>query len=257
LMYDAFNEVSSSQGNNEVEYWDIGFLNVMNGGNFAAGNIEKLFTGLPSGVSIGNPTFAKNSPYIVAFDFREEGFFSDNYQIIGANIQTGDNEIIREGETWAYPNYSVNDEHMIYDLPYQGTTVLGKIDINANKISGDANSEGFLFPNGTIAEKWGVWFATGERDLVATNEIQLADLDGKIYPNPFDKNLILELESEQNKKTKIQVFNLLGQSVFESNVSISVGKNTFDLNLEKLNAGTYFIQLQLEKGNVMMKIVKN
>ncbi|MFK8006458.1 MAG: M4 family metallopeptidase [Saprospiraceae bacterium] len=256
LMYDAFNNVSSSQGNNAVEYWDIGFLNVFENGNFAAGNIEKLFTGLPSGVSIGNPTFAKNSPYIVAFDFREEGFFSNTYQILGANIQTGDNEVIREGETWAYPNYSVNDEQMIFDLPYQGTTVLGKININANKISGDAASENFLFPDGTIAEKWGVWFATGERDLVATNEIKLADLNGKVYPNPFDKNLILELEGEQNEKTTIQVFNLLGQSVFEKNVDITLGKNTFDLPLEKLNAGTYFIQLQLEEGNVTMKVIK-
>ncbi len=256
LMYDAFNQVASSQGNNAVEYWDIGFLNVFENGNFATGNIEKLFAGLPSGVSIGNPTFAKNSPYIVAFDFREEGFFSDQFQILGANIQTGDNDVIREGETWAYPNYSVNDEQMIFDLPYQSTTVLGKININANKISGDAASENFLFPNGTIAEKWGVWFATGERDLVATNEIKLADLNGKIYPNPFDKNLILELDSEQNEKTIIQIFNLLGQSVFEQSVDISLGKNTFDLPLEKLNAGTYFIQLQLEEGNVMMKVIK-
>ncbi len=257
LMYDAFNQVSSSQGNNAVEYWDIGFLNVFDNGNFAAGNIEKLFTGLPSGISIGNPTFAKNSPYIVAFDFREEGFFSDNYQILGANIQTGDNDVIREGETWAYPNYSVNDGQMIFDLPYQGTTVLGIININANKISGDANSENFLFPNGTIAEKWGVWFATGERDLVANENIALTELNGKIYPNPFDENLILELESEQTEKSTIQVFNLLGQSVFEKNIDISLGKNTFDLPLGKLNAGTYFIQLPLEKGNVMMKVVKN
>ena len=256
LMYDAFNKIANSAGNNEVEYWDIGFLNVFENGNFANGNIEKLFAGLPSGVSIGNPTFAKNSPYIVAFDFREEGFFSTNYQILGANIQTGDNEVIREGETWAYPNYSVNDEQMIFDLPYQGTTVLGKININANKISGDAASENFLFPDGTIAEKWGVWFATGERDLVATNEIRLADLNGKIYPNPFDENLILELEATQNEKTTIQIFNLLGQSVFEKNVEIAFGKNTFDLNLKNLNAGNYFIQLQLEEGNVMMKIVK-
>jgi len=84
----------------------------------------------------------------------------------------------------------------------------------------------------------------------------LADLNGKIYPNPFDENLILELEATQNEKTTIQIFNLLGQSVFEKNVEIAFGKNTFDLNLKNLNAGNYFIQLQLEEGNVMMKIVK-
>lgn len=256
LMYDAFNNVASSQGNNQVEYWDIGFLNVFDNGNFATGNIEKLFTGLPSGVSIGNPTFAKNSPYIVAFDFREEGFFSDQYQILGANIQTGDNDVIRVGETWAYPNYSVNDEQMIFDLPYQGTTVLGTIDVNPNKISGDAASENFLFPNGTIAEKWGVWFATGERDLVANENIQLNDLNGKIYPNPFDQNLTLELESDQSENTQIQIFNLLGQPVFEQNIDILLGKNKFDLPLKNLKTGTYFIKIQLEKGTITVKTTK-
>lgn len=256
LMYDAFNNVASSQGNNQVEYWDIGFLNVFDNGNFATGNIEKLFTGLPSGVSIGNPTFAKNSPYIVAFDFREEGFFSDQYQILGANIQTGDNDVIRVGETWAYPNYSVNDEQMIFDLPYQGTTVLGKIDINSNKISGDAASENFLFPNGTIAEKWGIWFATGERDLVSNENIQWNDLNGKIYPNPFDQNLTIELENDQSESTQIQIFNLLGQPVFEQNIDISLGKNKFDLPLKNLKTGTYFIKIQLEKGTITVKTTK-
>ncbi len=258
LMYDAFNKVESSLGNSSVEYWDIGFLNVFDNGaaNFADGNIEKLFTGLPSGVSIGNPTFAKNSPYIVAFDFREEGFFDDQFAILGANIQTGDNNTIRDGSTWAYPNFSVDDNQMIFDLPYQNTTVLGKININGDKISGDAASETFLFPNGTIAEKWGVWFANGDRELVATNEIELADLNGKVYPNPFDQNLILELENDQSETTNIRVFNVLGNEVFQNNVEISQGKNTINLPLSQLTSGTYFVQIRMKKGNLLVKTVK-
>ena len=258
LMYDAFNKVESSLGNSSVEYWDIGIMNVFSNGsnNYADGGIEKLFAGLPSGVSIGNPTFAKNSPYIVAFDFREEGFFDDQYAVLGANIQTGDNNTIRNGENWSYPNYSVDDSQMIFDLPYQGTTVLGKINVNADKISGDAASETFLFPDGTIAEKWGVWFATGDRELVATNEIELADLNGKIYPNPFDKNLILELDNDQSETTNIRVFNVLGKEVFQNNVDIINGKNTINLPLSHLYTGTYFIQVRMEKGNLLVKTVK-
>ena len=126
LMYDAFNQVESSLGNNTVEYWDIGILNVFDSNNnaFADGNIDKLFAGLPSGVSIGNPTFSKNSPHIVAFDFREEGFFSDQFSVLGANIQTGENNTIYSGETWGFPNYSVDDTKVIYDMAYQGTTCL-------------------------------------------------------------------------------------------------------------------------------------
>jgi len=258
LMYDAFNQLESSLGNSTVEYWDIGFLNVFDNGtgNFANGNIEKLFTGLPSGVSIGNPTFAKNSPYIVAFDFREEGFFDDQFAVLGANIQTGDNNTIREGENWAYPNFSVDDNQMIFDLPYQGTTVLGKININDDKISGDASSETFLFPNGTIAEKWGVWFANGERVLVSNNEVELAEVNGKVYPNPFEQNLVLELENNQSEISNIRVFNILGNEVFQSNVDISEGKNTINLPLSHLITGTYFVKVSLEKGDILVKTVK-
>ena len=50
-------------------------INVWNNeeNRYALGNIFKLFNGLPEDVSIGNPTFSKNSPNIIAFDFIEEG----------------------------------------------------------------------------------------------------------------------------------------------------------------------------------------
>ena len=258
ILYDAFNKVESSLGNSEVEYWDIGFLKVFDNttNNFATGTIEKLFTGLPSGVSIGNPTFSKNSPYIVAFDYREEGFFDFSYEIIGANIQTGDNFTIRENDTWAYPNYSVDDDLMIFDFPFDNSTILAKIGLNANKISAIANTTEALFPNGTVFEKWGVWFATGERELVSAEEIDLADWNGKIYPNPFSQNLTLSLESEKAETIQIKVFDLLGKSVFETTQDLNIGENTTELSLGHLISGTYFVRLYTEKGNATFKVMK-
>ncbi len=260
LMYDAFNQVASSLGNNAVEYWDIGFLRVFddNINNFGDGTIEKLFAGLPSGVSIGNPTFAKNSPYIVAFDFREEGFFSDQYSVLGANIQTGENNTIYDSDIWGYPNFSVDDTKLIYDMEYQGTTVLGVVNVQSDKISGDQASATFLFPNGTIAEKWGTWFATGDRDLISSDEdIALTDLNGRVYPNPFTDNLTLELESTTNELVPIRVFNLLGKEVYSSAVNVSVGKNSFEMPMQNLAKGSYFIQLNMADGNVVVKVAKH
>ena len=261
VMYDAFNKIEGNLGT--VEYWDIGFLNVFNNSsnNFASGSIEKLFNGLPENVSIGNPTFAKNSPYIVAFDYREEGFFNSTYQVLGANVQTGATDLIVENTTWSYPNYSVNDDKVIYDMPYdnQGTTttVLGVIDINADKISGNASTSTFLFPNGTVAEKWGAWFATGERELVGTNDVLLEALQFKAYPNPVDENITIELESETSENALVSIFDLMGKKVMDQNVNIQVGKNVTELSMTGLPSGPYFLVFNMEKGNATLKVMKN
>ena len=81
-MYDALNELDDG-----VEYWDINFLRAWNddADDFGDGAITKLYDQLEAGTSIGNPTFAKNSPYIIAFD-RQNGsglnasLFSDGGQ---------------------------------------------------------------------------------------------------------------------------------------------------------------------------------
>jgi len=262
VMYDAFNKIDGNLGNT-IEYWDIGFLNVFNNSNndFATGNIEKLFNGLPENVSIGNPTFAKNSDYVVAFDFREEGFFNSTYQVLGANIQTGATDLIVENTTWSFPNYSVKDDKVIYDMPYdnQGTmtTVLGVVDLNADKISGNASTSTFLFPNGTVAEKWGAWFATGERELVGTNDILLEELKFKAYPNPVDENITIELESETSENVLVNVFDLMGKKVLTQNVNIQVGKNVTELSMTGLPSGAYFLVFNMEKGNATLKVMKN
>ena len=73
IVYDAFNRIENNSGN-DIEYWDVNFIRAwdVTGDDFGDGTIEKLFSSLPDGVSIGNPTFAKLSPYILAFDMVDE-----------------------------------------------------------------------------------------------------------------------------------------------------------------------------------------
>ena len=147
---------------------------------------------------------------------------------------------------------------MIFDLPFQNSNILGSIDLNADKISGISSTEGALFPNGTIFEKWGIWFATGDRDLMSsTEEIDLDNWNGKVYPNPFIENLTFELESKQQEKTTIQIYNVLGKQVFTQNLELFIGKNTVELPLQQLPAGSYFLQIPLEEGSLSIPILKN
>ena len=104
VLYDALNKITR-EGVEDIEYWDIGFLRAWDNGsnNFGDGLVLKLIPDLAENTSIGNPTFAKNSPYIIAFDFLDD---EGNNFIIGANVETGDFGTIFENSVIGYPNFS-------------------------------------------------------------------------------------------------------------------------------------------------------
>jgi hypothetical protein len=79
---------------------------------FGDGAIEKLFPSLPDGVSIGNPSFAKNSPYILAFDFVDDS--ADEYAILGCNVETNDVNVITENTTLGWPSFNKDDSRVAF-----------------------------------------------------------------------------------------------------------------------------------------------
>jgi len=63
LIYDAYNEMESSGGDN-IDFWDMGLIRVWDkaSNNWGDGQIFKVFSSLPEGISVGNPSLSKNSP---------------------------------------------------------------------------------------------------------------------------------------------------------------------------------------------------
>ncbi|MCB0640032.1 MAG: M4 family metallopeptidase, partial [Phaeodactylibacter sp.] len=115
IMYDAFNRIEGGFGQVDLEYWDIGFMHVWNAAsnNWSNGTVSKLFSGLPENVSIGNPTFSKNSDYVIAFDYIDS--YWNEYYIYGVNIQTGDYDVIYWNLDTGVPNYDVDDNGITFD----------------------------------------------------------------------------------------------------------------------------------------------
>lgn len=160
LMYDAYN-VLNSNTENDILYWDIGFMKVWDyqTNNFGNGTIFKLYETLPEGVSIGNPVFSKNSPYIIAFDYYYEP--NEEYGIFGANLNTGAVELIYENATIGYPTYSKNDKFIAFSgLDDQNNEIVGIVEVADNKIAASGNAS-LLINNA----KWPVFFAYGQRPL--------------------------------------------------------------------------------------------
>jgi bacillolysin len=207
VMYDAFNEIQNQNGY-YAEYWDIGFLEVWNKGlnGFAQGDIFKLFNNLPENTSIANPTFAKNAPYVMAFDFIDD--FTGENAIYGANLENGEIGLIFENDVLGYPNYSVDDKKMVFNATsgFFSDPALGIIDLETNRIEGKSATAKVLIDGG----QWGVWFANGSRPLTDV-ETEVKGQNIRVYPNPGTSFIAID---GFDQSVQVSVMDMLGRTVY-------------------------------------------
>ncbi len=136
LIYDACNVFTSTTAE-DIYYWDIGFIKVWDNqeNDFGDGRIEKLFGSLPENVSVGNPEFSKNSPYIIAFDY---------FDNVG------------------YPSFSKSDDKIAFSaLNTSGDEVVAVVNLADDKINASGEDATSLIADA----KWPVYYTTGQRDL--------------------------------------------------------------------------------------------
>ncbi len=160
LIFDAFNSLVSTTGDS-INYWNIGLMHVWDKktSKFADGEIVELYGSLPENVSIGNPVFSKNSPYIIAFDFWDAG--TDEYAILGLNIENMKLNTIFQNTTFGYPTFSKQDNKIAFNAyNTSNEEVIATIGLGTDKIS----------PSGTATvlinyAQWPVYYATGTRVL--------------------------------------------------------------------------------------------
>ncbi|MCC6727159.1 MAG: M4 family metallopeptidase [Saprospiraceae bacterium] len=247
VMYDALSKINT--GTNSIEYWDINFIYAWDGGFYGNGYIEKLFSSLPENVSVGNPTFAKNSENIIAFDYFDEA--SNEYYLLGSNIETSDVGTIFQGSDLHWPNYSVNDEQLVFNaFSTSNEQVLAFIPVGSDKItpSGDAT----IYLSG---KQKAVWFANGDRALAA-NDL-LAQHNIRLYPNPVAGQLNLDFSMKQTGDAQVQVYDLMGRLVFSEKINAGIGENRHRISTEGLASGQYLLRLSMAEGQATMKFVKN
>jgi Zn-dependent metalloprotease/PKD repeat protein len=165
LIYDAYNELSSSQSE-DISYWDVGFIKVwdLKTDNFGDGSIFKLFTSLPENVSIGNPVFSRNSPNVIAFDYFFDDGINEEYGVYGANLETGELQLITENNTLGYPSFSKADDKVAFAALVSTGTGYAENIYSINLANDKITAEGSA---SLIMEqaKWPVYYATGDRSL--------------------------------------------------------------------------------------------
>ncbi|MCC6815195.1 MAG: fibronectin type III domain-containing protein [Saprospiraceae bacterium] len=77
-----------------------------------------------------------------------------------------------------------------------------------------------------------------------------------VQPNPFNELLNLQVASEKSETISISVFNLLGQLEFNSNIQISKGLNSLELNLSNMTPGQYLVRIDADNRNMQKMIIK-
>ncbi|HLG33687.1 MAG TPA: T9SS type A sorting domain-containing protein, partial [Bacteroidia bacterium] len=91
-------------------------------------------------------------------------------------------------------------------------------------------------------------------DIVSTDEINSALSSVQIHPNPAGTQLAIS--SKQFAINTIEIYDVLGQKVFnfELRTLNSGQQTTFDIS--KLNPGIYFVSVGTDEGKIISKLIK-
>ena len=244
VLYDALNRIDGTFGE-DIEYWDIGFVRVWDNGanSFGDGTVQKLFTGLPENTSVGNPTFSKNSDYIIAYDFID----ANDYRLEAVNLETSELGTIFENVLLSYPSYSPLDDRLLFDAQTTGgDQVLATRSLEANKINGTGDAS--LFVSGGSR---GTWFANGDRTLTSTRPIALPEAAWTAGPSPLDD--VLQLRAKNGAEhISVRVIDLAGRTVYRAQANAE----RLDIATYAWSAGTYVLYLRSGNSTLRRRIVK-
>jgi hypothetical protein len=253
LMYDAYNELNNGQ--TVLGYWDIGFLKYWENGAFtdpADAFISKLFNGLNENISIGNPTFSKNSPFIIAFDYIDDNI--NQVDILGANIEKGEvGTIVENNGSEGWPAYNRLDNQLVYEgLNAQSVYNIYRRGLASDKINGQGNETLFI-----SNRNWVRWYANGNRSLiVGAGEATANPFELSATPNPAGEQIRVAFHLESAADVQLTLFNPIGQVALSQNMKAAAGDNQFDLNLNGLPAGTYTLRMASGNAVAAMQVLK-
>lgn len=159
VIYDVYNSLSGA-GGTTLTNWDIGFLRGWdpNQNAFGDGEVDKLFNNLGDGISVGNPTYSKNSPNIIAYENIDN--LTGTISVVTMNMENRKTVTIANTAFPGYPSFSKRDDRISFSTINGTDTVISIVKVKTDKQTVDGSP--------TIAVrkmKWAVFFASGSRGL--------------------------------------------------------------------------------------------
>lgn len=248
LIYDAYNQMNSSSTGQNVDYWDISYLRVWDKptNNWGDGAVFKMVSGIPEGVSIGNPSLSKNSPAICAFDYFDAG--TNQVTVLAGNLETGDfAEVWYNQQTLGFPNYSKLDNTLIFSATQNdGSPVVARIAMSADKIHPAENQAYVLIPDA----KWGIWFAQGNRPLAVPDAPERTVV--RTWPNPASGEVTIALNDINTAEFTVRLTDMRGMTM---QTTTGAGTVPVRMDLNGLTTGLYLLHITGQRINETRKLV--
>jgi hypothetical protein len=86
---------------------------------------------------------------------------------------------------------------------------------------------------------------------------QLSFMQGiKVFPNPMHDELTVTFTNNQSRNATVKLVNIVGQTVSEEMLTGIAGGMSYTLDVSKLNAGIYFIEISSSEGTKQVKLIK-
>jgi len=110
--------------------------------------------------------------------------------------------------------------------------------------SGSGNDD-----DNVIIEENESWFTSGTAETSLSNA-----LNAIVYPNPADKDLFIELASQSNTMASISIKDINGKELITGEQKLQMGNNRIAVDVAKLKAGFYFINITANNQSSVLKI---
>ncbi len=92
-----------------------------------------------------------------------------------------------------------------------------------------------------------------DNDADGISEINVNDL--KIYPNPANEKITVEMISNENQVARISIVSIIGQEVVSNSYLLNQGENAISLDLTNLTKGMYSLNITTENGTYSSNII--
>ena len=255
VLYDAINtKVINEQ--DTTYYWSIYSMRAGDGAAW------QVFPSQSEDVSVGNPIYASNNDYIIAFDFVDNS--SGQSYVLGANLETSKvGTITNISNSWdlGFPSYSNDDSKIVYQYHDGWQYTIRTVELQNDKISG-AGGDYVLAIDGMYP----VWFTIGERPVEVEEQEEDQELPSEIvlkqnHPNPFNAETVIEYRLPKPTKVKVNVYNVLGQRVttlIDQVQTAGYHKTSWDGTNKSgitVSSGVYFYEIQTSEFSECRKMV--
>ncbi|HEX7071105.1 MAG TPA: T9SS type A sorting domain-containing protein, partial [Rhodothermales bacterium] len=236
LLFDAFNSVPLGIG--AVDFWGIYELNL------GVGKIYNLLPAQPNYLSVGNITYSKTNPSLVAFNTIDGntglwdiqiGDFGTG-QITSLNMPSVSVDGIQVTDAQR-PTFSPDDSELCMTTPFIG--VLLFMEMSSGNFGLVDMGQPLYNPH---------WFVIGGTQQGGT-DVESEQPSHELtlhhnYPNPFSTSTTVRFELQAPASVDVGVFDLLGRRVG----TVTAGPRTAGLHEvvfdgSHLATGTYFLRL--------------